>query len=337
MRIIVAVLALAIAALATTSAYAEAIWEHFNADPAYQSREAAIADAPRVLRQVGYPEPVILLLTEAMKKPGVEAHVTNGRKLDFMRSGKSALWRNVLVKFKKPPREESMEYSAPSEEWTVELNGTKWMVGIPKVCNNLYGERLAITPKKEALPAKPRALSPPNRTIASCPAINYLKVNVWPPDAFKLPGVRQTHAKEELGQKQFAGVPHVSKTHGGQFRRACADGVVCQSEKPHAFRVSLIMTPEARGIQDSQITKEEILGDIIVTGVYDALQFTRAQLEEWDAIRLVAIDDDVTSPPRYLATGVHELRFFNRLPRKTLGEWDENPVPDCIMNEHWIE
>ncbi len=157
-KIINAVLALAIAALAS-SAHAVATWEHFNADPAYHSREAAIADAPRVLRQAGYPEPVIALLTEAMKNPGVETHVTNGMKLDFMRSGKSALWRNVLVKFTKPPREKSMEFSAPSEEWTVEWNRSKWTVGIPKVCNNIYGKRTS----------PPVASAPPPVAATVCP------------------------------------------------------------------------------------------------------------------------------------------------------------------------
>ncbi|OGG78591.1 hypothetical protein A3A36_01890 [Candidatus Kaiserbacteria bacterium RIFCSPLOWO2_01_FULL_52_12b] len=151
--IVVVMLALAMAL--ASSAHAEATWEHFNADPAYPSREAAIADAPRVMRQAGYPEPVISLLIEAMKKPGMETHVTNGMKLDFMRSGKTALWRDVLVKFKKPPREASMEYSAPAEEWTVNWNGTKWTMGVPKVCNNSYGkrERVIVPPPSSQSPS----------------------------------------------------------------------------------------------------------------------------------------------------------------------------------------
>lgn len=158
-KFITVILALAIAALAS-SAFATATWEHFNADPAYPSREAAIADAPRVMRQAGYPEPVISLLTEAMKKPGVRTHVTNGMRLDFMRSGKSALWRNVEVKFKKPPREASMEYSAPAEEWTVEWNGTAWTTGVPDVCNNTYGKRVFVPPQQPpAPPAKAPTLS----------------------------------------------------------------------------------------------------------------------------------------------------------------------------------
>src|SRR3989344_7585819 len=153
-KIVAVALALAMAVVANVAS-ATATWEHFNADPAYSSREAAIADAPRVMRQAGYPEPVVSVLTEAMKKPGMETHVTNGMKLDFMRSGKAALWRDVLVKFKKPPREASMEYSAPAEEWTVNWNGTKWTMGVPKVCNNSYGkrERVIVPPPSSQSPS----------------------------------------------------------------------------------------------------------------------------------------------------------------------------------------
>jgi len=188
MRIIVAMLALAMA-LVSGSASAVATWEHFNADPAYRNREAAIADAPKVLRKVGYPEPVISLLTEAMKNPGVETHVTNGMKLDFMRSGKSELWRNVVVKFKKPPRESerNMDFSAPSEEWVVDWNGQKWTAGIPKVCNNIYGKR-APTPTPQSAP--PVALAPPvaqpptkpavpTFTTSECPSGFTLFANAW--------------------------------------------------------------------------------------------------------------------------------------------------------------
>ena len=190
-KLIVVLLALATAALAN-SAFAVATWEYLNADPAYHSREAAIADAPRVLRQAGYPEPVISLLTEAMKNPGTEAHVTNGMRFDFMRSGKSALWRNVVVKFSKPPREseKNMELSAPSEEWTVEWNGGKWTAGIPKVCNNIYGRR-PVTPA----PVPPVAVKPPPATAqppakqliptptAVCPKGIVLFANGWTMDA----------------------------------------------------------------------------------------------------------------------------------------------------------
>ncbi len=331
-----------IGALATNSAQAAvATWEHFGADKAYTSREAAIADAPKVLKRVGYPEPVIALLTEAMKNPGTGTYVTNGMKFDFMRSGKDALWRNVLVKFTKPPIKERMEYSAPAEEWSVDWNEKKWTVVLPAVCFNLLGKPTSVPPQKEVPPKKeipPSVAYSPSKPIGACPDVYLLKVNVWDNRAFYLHGVELTHAKEDLGLKRkFQGVPHVSRTHGKQFREAYAAGSIGRSAVAHRFQVSLIMTPGSGDSDDASITEEQILGDITVTTGLHELRFTRAQLERWNAIRLVEANGDVVSPPASGLTGLHELRFFNRLPGKKLGEWDNNPVPDCIMNQHWIE
>ena len=116
-------------------------WKHFGADPAYKSRELAIADAPRVLKQAGYPAPVVELLVEAMKKPGKETRIVNGETLDFMRSGPKELWVNVKVAFVTPPVSDQMEYAAPAEEWSVEYRGTTWTVLLPRVCNNLAGKK----------------------------------------------------------------------------------------------------------------------------------------------------------------------------------------------------
>jgi hypothetical protein len=221
-KIITVMLALAIAALAK-SAHA-ATWENFGADPAYPSREAAIADAPRVMRQAGYPEQVVSLLTEAMKKPGVETHVTNGMKLDFMRSGRSALWRNVLVKFKKPPREASMEYSAPSEEWTAEWNGTKWTIGIPRVCNNTYGK-----PVSEPVAPKPTAVAPtPVVATGACPNGYTLVANAWSESSLsavlhekftKLVAVANSRDTQQATNAAGYKGDGVSRTLGGQLRR----------------------------------------------------------------------------------------------------------------------
>lgn len=333
-KIITAVLAFAIAALASP-AHVVATWEHFGADPAYRSREAAIADAPRVLRLAVYPESVISLLTEAMKNPGVETHVTNGMKLDFMRSGKSAFWRNVVVKFKKPPREESMEYSAPSEEWTVELNGTKWTVGIPKVCNNTYGKRSSAPTSTQKPSAAPPAPAKPRFIIGVCPNVYTLEVKVHENRAFYLPGVEQTHAQEERGVV-FVGKQHVSRTHGPQLRKSLADGGHQHSKTPQDFRVSLIMTPEIRtGVAD--ITDEQFVADITVIGSRE-IDFSLAEIDKWDAIRVVAVKgEEVRSPPRFAGTGLHEMRFFNKLSGTEHGEWD-NPVQrECFKTEHWIE
>jgi hypothetical protein len=169
----------------------------------------------------------------------------------------------------------------------------------------------------------------------ACPEVFTLKVNVWQRAALSLPGVEETHAKEERGTKMFSDAK-VSRKHGKQFRDAYAEWKLKRSSAERAFRVSFIMTPESQ-MGSPEITKEEILGDIAVTGGLRELQFTRGQLEQWDAIRIIAVNGDVVSPPRFNGSGLKEIRFFNHLPGKKLGEWQNNPVPDCIMNEHWIE
>ncbi len=195
-------------------------------------------------------------------------------------------------------------------------------------CGNVVGTGPAhLTQSK---PAGPVFVPAP---IGACPSTFTLKVNVWRESALELPGVWSTQAKEEL-QEKFVGA-RVSRTHGRQFREAYADGKIARSATPRVFQVSLIMTPEARG-GVSTITEELVLGNITVKGLKE-LRFTWAQLERWDAVRVASVNGDTISPPPYHLTGLHELRFFNRLPGTTLGEWDANPVPDCVMNEHWIE
>ena len=193
-------------------------------------------------------------------------------------------------------------------------------------CGNVVGKGPT---KHKPAPAPTAVLQP----IGACPDVYILKVNVWEHKALALPGVEQTHAMEEIAEK-FVG-PRVSRTHGKQFRDAYRDGKISRSVTPHLFQVSLIMTPEASGGLPT-ITEELVLGNITVKGLKE-LRFTLAQLQKWDAIRIASVNSDQMSPPPYQLTGLHELRFFNHLPSTTLGEWDANPVPDCVMNEHWIE
>jgi hypothetical protein len=195
-------------------------------------------------------------------------------------------------------------------------------------CGNVIGDG----PTKPEPKPVPVALTPA-APIGACPLVYILKVNVWKNEALALPGVERTQAKEELAE-QFVGA-RVSRTHGRQFREAYAAGKLSRSSTAQVLQVSLIMTPEASSGPPT-ITKEQVLGNITVKGLKE-LRFTRAQLEKWDAIRVASVDGSVVSPPPYHLTGLHELRFFNHLPGTTLGEWDANPVPDCIMNEHWIE
>lgn len=211
---------------------------------------------------------------------------------------------------------------------------------ISLTCLNAAIPVVSLGTRTQAPTAPNSQFAKPSGTIAVCPDVYTLKVNVWENKAITLPNVGTTHAKEELAKKElkerFVGVAHVSRTHGGQFRKAYAAGELHRSAVAHGFRVSLTMTPESSG-GESTISSEQVLGDITVTGLRE-LQFTRAQLEQWDMIRLAPIvNDGIKSPPRSNITGLHELRFFNHLPGKKLGEWEDNPVPDCIMNEHWIE
>jgi len=196
-------------------------------------------------------------------------------------------------------------------------------------CGNVIGDG----PAKPQPKPRPIVFTPA-AAIGACPDVYILKVNVWKESALDLPEVESTHAKEEMAER-FAGV-RVSRTHGRQFREAYAAGKLLRSSTARVFQVSLIMTPEASGGPPT-VTEEKVLGTVTVTRGLKELRFTRAQLEKWDAIRVASVDGDIISPPPYHLTGLHELRFFNRLPGTTLGEWDANPVPDCIMNEHWIE
>ncbi|MFA6415023.1 MAG: hypothetical protein WC217_00465 [Candidatus Paceibacterota bacterium] len=198
-------------------------------------------------------------------------------------------------------------------------------------CGNVIGEGPT---KPQPGPGPGPGVAVPVGPIGACPDVYILKVNVWREKALDLPGVESTHAKEEFVEK-FIGV-RVSRTHGKQFREAYADGKVARSATPRIFQVSLIMTPEVNGGPPT-VTEEKVLGNLTVTRGLKELRFARAQLEKWDAIRVAAVNGDIVSPPPYHLTGLHELRFFNHLPGTRLGEWDANPVPDCIMNEHWIE
>ena len=177
----------------------------------------------------------------------------------------------------------------------------------------------------------------PAPLAGGCPDVYTLKTNVWQPPAFNMPGVETTHRVEEH-RIPFVTGPHVSRDHGAQFRSAYAASRLTRSAVPHQFRVSLIMTPEARG-GAPEITHQQHYADITVQpGRFYELQFPRALLGQWDAIRTVPLGGRYVSPPRSNLTGYQELRFFNHTPsRPRLGEWENNPVPDCVMNQHIIE
>ncbi|MBU6214399.1 hypothetical protein KGM48_00950 [Patescibacteria group bacterium] len=311
-------------------------WEHFGAAPYATTRGEAMATRESAFRALGYPKKVVELLVEATKSPGEGVELKNGDRFAAQMS-KGGVVHGLkegggVVAFEKPVR--GMRYVADAEMWQVSWEGRVYTLVLPEVCYNWTRMQVEAPPPATKQIVAEQKLGPITVLPATCPNVYFLKVNVWEHSALELPGVAQTHAKEEW-EEQFIGVPHVSRTHGGEFRKALSSGQIARSKIPHNFLVSLIMTPEAQ-VGEPTITKEQVLGEISVTGLYE-LQFSRKQIESWDAIRVVDVKGDVTSPPRYHATGLHELRFFNHFPGTKLGEWDSNPVPDCIMNEHWIE
>lgn len=315
-------------------------WNKWNIAPYATSQGEACKKAQAAVKGFNMPETVkehFVKVLGTTCKGSTEVWLTPHQPLEQMWSGgqkphvmdKITVGELPVLKSPdgRPYRKDAVAETAKAQSWSFVHDGKMYVLYLPSVCFNWSWAFAPApeTPKKES--DKPLA--------GSCPDVYFLKVNVWERNAMKLQGVEQTHAKEELGEKKFASIPRVSRMHGGQFRRASASGQLKRSSTTHVFRVSFIMTPEAQG-EAYTIAKEEVLGDINVKGLHE-LQFAAAQLAEWDAIRVVAINGGVVSPPRNSTTGFHELRFFNRLPNKKLGEWDDNPVPDCIMNQHWIE
>lgn len=333
--VVIAVLLLvATFAMLATPAYAaeaEFKWEHFGVDPYATSREEGMRTREDAFRKLGFSEDVVAILMIATEKSGEKVRLVNGDKLDAMLSKGGIVHRNVTVAFVKPPKDDKMEFAAPAEKWEVSWKGTLYTVFLPEVCNNWS----AIIPKLQRVIV--RSLKP---IAGSCPNVYHLKVYVYQKDAIKLPGVAQTMAKEEMEEHFVYGrhdPEHVSRTHYTQFQKALAAGELRHSTNAHVFRVSLIMTPESAG-GEPIITEEISLGEITVKDTFYEISLLLAQIEKWDAIRIVPIEDGrIQSPPRYHKTGLHEMRFFFHLPNTKHGEWDSNPDPDCVMGEAWIE
>jgi hypothetical protein len=113
-------------------------WQHYGADHAYVDKAAAKADAANVFRRAGWPPEAITAMVEKMKTKSVRIELRNGDRLDFMRSGASALWRNVLVDFIPPPGK-GVSVVVAADSWTVTVNGVTYEAILPDVCNNLAG------------------------------------------------------------------------------------------------------------------------------------------------------------------------------------------------------
>lgn len=142
-RTIVAVLAALLAFTGSisipTTALAEAHWRHYGADHAYQSKAAAKADAANVFRRAGWPPEAVAAMVEKMRTaPPERIELRKGDRLDFMRSGATGLWRDVVVDFVSPA---NMNITAPADRWVVVVGGVTYEAILPDVCNNLAGRK----------------------------------------------------------------------------------------------------------------------------------------------------------------------------------------------------
>lgn len=147
MRFVLIILA-ALAFVGSTAgdASAQARWRHYGADHAYATKEAAKADAANVFRRVGWPPEAIAAMTERMRTTAPERiELRNGDRLEFMRTGRTGLWRNVLVDFVPPPGR-GMAVVAAADRWVVVVGGVTYEAILPDVCNNLAGRRSATPP-----------------------------------------------------------------------------------------------------------------------------------------------------------------------------------------------
>lgn len=113
-------------------------WRHYGADHAYASKAAAKADAANVFHRAGWPPRAVVAMVEKMKESSERIELRNGDHLDFMRSGKHALWRNVEVDFAAPAKGMTPP-TAKADRWTVVVDGKTYVAVLPDVCNNLAG------------------------------------------------------------------------------------------------------------------------------------------------------------------------------------------------------
>lgn len=319
-------------------------WEHWGAAPFAQSRAEAMNQREEVLRKLDFPPKVIPVLLKAMENPGSKTLLSNGYRFvaQIGRGGEvHGLGEDGGVVAFSDHVPGKIEHVAVVERWEVTVDEVIYRLDLPAICFNFtrgVNRRPPPAPPVSAASApSPTASAPQPAPPPACPDVYVLKVNVWQRGALDLPGVAATHERESTFRVEFGNrVRHVSRIHGGQFRQAAMDGVLARSRVSRLFRVSLIMTPEATG-GDGTISQESVVVPAAaITGLRE-LRFTASQVNAWDAIRVIALDEGILSPPRYGGTTLHELRFFNHLPGTRLGEWENNPVRDCIMNEHWIE
>ena len=119
-------------------AQAEARWQRFNVDRAYNTRAQAMSDARNVMVRAGWDAQCIPQMLDTLEKPGTRVMISKGERYDFMRTGPQGLWRNVRVDFQQAP------LRVEGERWSIECNGRVYTLTLPDVCNNWLGTVVGI-------------------------------------------------------------------------------------------------------------------------------------------------------------------------------------------------
>ncbi len=117
-------------------------WQYYNRDRAYATKEEALAHAERDFIRAGWPAAAAASMATTMRSENCERiELSKDDRLDFMRTGPSGLWRNVLVDFVQPA---NMRITAPACKWTKEIDGVMYEAILPDVCFNLAGRKAGI-------------------------------------------------------------------------------------------------------------------------------------------------------------------------------------------------
>ena len=111
-------------------------WEQFGAAPYAETQDEAMRTRESAFKKLGFPAPVVKLLVDATKKPGINVRIVNGDVLSAMLSQGGVVHRNVLVAFGRPPISDRVEYAAPAEKWQVYWEGKTYVALLPYICNN---------------------------------------------------------------------------------------------------------------------------------------------------------------------------------------------------------
>lgn len=138
-------------AAAPTSAHAEARWENYGADKAYASKEAAKANLATDLRAAGFSAEAVAMAVEVVKTTAPKRiEIKRGDRLETMRSGPKATWKNVLAAFKS--LDKGVYPVVQADSWTFTLDDTTYEVIIPDVCNNTATRRHRKPPAPDDCP-----------------------------------------------------------------------------------------------------------------------------------------------------------------------------------------